>query len=121
MMYVNGIAIGECVYGSELSIIDYSRKDRDTFGNITIIERGYTDLIKYVVEISATRVHEIKLLLANCRATKIAYVVKNNLGVNIPELCVEGYISNMSIPLEAYSVNTITFEVESDPQDVPGP
>lgn len=113
------VTIGLCVYDTEISIVDYSRKDRDTFGNITLIERGYTDLIKYVVEIETPRIAEVKAKLASLRATKGTYKVFDFDGSEIDYLCVDGYLSNLTLPTQANTVTTITFEVESDPEDVP--
>lgn len=118
-MTVDGTTIGKCLYGSEASINDYSRKDRDTFGNITIIKRGYTDVVTYKVEIVRSDAYQVKMLLASCRARKVLYRVTDVDGNAIPELTVSGYLNSFSIPLDNHETTQISLEVESDPQDAP--
>lgn len=106
---IDGFVIGEVCYGTELSITDYSRMDRDTFGNLTIIQRGYSNVVKYKIEAETSRLYEIRDKLASCRAEKKTFAV-----AGIPGLTVTGYMKSFSIPIDSYSVTEITLEVESE-------
>jgi hypothetical protein len=110
-MTVDGSEIGECLYGgTSVSIIDYSRKERDAFGNITIIERGYSDLITYSVVISTADADQVRTLLASKRAVSAAYIGASGHDV----LSVEGYLNNFSITFENWNISRLTIEVESE-------
>lgn len=110
--------VGEVVYGTELAINDYSRKERDPFGNITIIKRGYTDVVNYRVEVLTANLGVINSTLASVRAEQASYIVKDESGTVIPALSVIGFIDAGSLPYEAYTVSTCSFKVESQPKDV---
>ncbi|WP_041447068.1 hypothetical protein [Thiocystis violascens] len=107
-MTVDGVAIGECLYGTEISIVDYSRKDRDAFGNITLIPRGYTDVVRYRVAIRTADAAQVRNLLASKRAVSAAYVGHADHAV----VNVTGYLTSFRIPLDNWNVSVITIEVE---------
>ena len=117
-MLVDGVAIGYTTYGCQVTINDYSRKERDTFGNTTIIERGYTDVVTYKVEVEQSDIEMVKLHLAGCRAREVDYIGDpNNLR---PELNVENaLLKSFEIPIDDYGPIIITIEVESAINDAP--
>jgi hypothetical protein len=107
-MTVDGVAIGKCLYGTEVGIVDYSRKERDEFGNLTLIERGYTDVVRYRVAISTANAAQVRNLLASKRAVSAAYVGHADHAV----VNVTGYLTSFSVPLDNWNVSVITIEVE---------
>lgn len=109
-MTVDGFVIGECLVGTSVGINDYSRKERDEFGNIIIIERGYTDHITYNVMVETARADEIRSLLASVRATVAAYVGVESMAVTK----VDGYLNNFTLTLDNAELSTLTLEVESE-------
>jgi hypothetical protein len=111
---IDGFVIGNVTYGTDLSINDYSRKDRDAFGNLTIIERGYSNIVNYQLEVLTTRLYQVRDKLAACRATKKTFVVKDETGAQIDGLTVTGYLNSFSLPIDAYTVSACTLEVESE-------
>lgn len=115
------IEIGNVIYGTEIAIKDYSRKERDPFGDgsINLIKRGYTDVISYKLEVPTENLGSVKNTLALLRAEQAAYVTKDEADEEIPELTVTGYLNSFSLPFEAFTVSTISLEVESQPKDVP--
>jgi len=104
----NPITIGMCLYGTSLGIIDYSRKERDTFGAITIIERGYTNRIKYNAEIRTIDADLVRSLLASKRATLAQYVGHSSETSTI----VVGYLTQFSIKIEDFMTSKLELEVE---------
>ena len=111
MMTVNGIEIGHCVYGTEVGIVDYSRKDRNPFGEIEIIERGYSDVVRYKVEVETNRLQIIKDTLAGVRAVHANYVGHTDFSViAVPE----GYLNSFSITIDNWKISSLTLEVEGD-------
>lgn len=109
-MTVDGAPIGLCLFGTEVSMVDYSRKERDTFGNITIIERGYSDAVTYQVDIVTADADQIRTLLASKRAVKALYIgTVNNAATEV-----DGYLNNFSINLSDWNISQLTLEVESE-------
>lgn len=109
-MTVDGFVIGECLTGTDVGIVDYSRKERDEFGNITLIERGYTDYITYRVSIETARSDEVRAQLASVRAQSAVYVGTDTLSITE----VEGYLNNFTITLTDFRESALTLEVESE-------
>lgn len=109
-MTVDRVAIGECLYGTEVGIVDYSRKDRDAFGNITLIERGYADLVNFTAVIATADAASVRTLLASKRAASAAYVGHADHDV----LKVTGYLNQFSIRLDNWNTSTLTLDVEGE-------
>jgi hypothetical protein len=109
-MTVDGVEIGHCLYGVDVGIVDYSRKERDTFGEITLIERGYSDVVSYPVEINTADIAQIKNLLASKRAIQATYV--GSLDVSVTE--VSGYLAQFDITYDNWKTSTLTLEVEGE-------
>lgn len=66
--------IGETLRAPQISITDYSRKEFDEFGNITIIERTYAKRYEVDVIVQSNRVDGIAKKLAEVRATPTLYI-----------------------------------------------
>jgi hypothetical protein len=107
--------IGSCLYGTDISIMDFSRKERDTFGNVQLIERGYADTIDYKLEVRTDEVGPIKGFLASLRAVQAVYVGSQNLS----ETIVYGYYEDFLLTLEASTVSSATIKVASVVQGSP--
>lgn len=108
-------AIGATLYGTEVGIIDYSRKERDTFGDIVVIKRGYTETVRYRFQIETATVGAARQLLAAQRAEATVFVGSTEA----PETIVYGYYSDLLIPVERWSVSEAELSVESIVQDTP--
>lgn len=106
------ISIGKCLYGTEVSIIDYSRKERDEFGNITVIQRGYSDAVSFSVEIDTENASAVKAILAACRAISVEYTGDTGLDVTT----VTGYLNQFSITIDNFKTSTLSLEVEGEVQ-----
>ena len=109
-MTVDGFVVGECLEGTEVGIIDYSKKERDEFGNISIIERGYTDLITYRVRIESSRAALVRQELASKRAISAHYIGHASLTITD----VQGYLNDFNIRLENSVASLCTITVESE-------
>lgn len=109
-MTVDGTPIGLCLFGTEVSMVDYSRKERDPFGNITIIPRGYSDVVTYAVDIDTHETDQVRTLLASKRAVKALYVGTVNNAATI----VEGYLNNFTINMSDWNTSQLSLEVESE-------
>ena len=116
-MTVDGVTIGECLYGAEVSIVDYSRKDREFDGSITLIERGYTDYVSFKVRVPSANVSAVRSLLASKRATSAVYVGQSNteaLGGVSDAVTVTGYLNSFSLSIDSFEFSTLSLEVEGE-------
>lgn len=109
------VPLGLTLYETTLEIVDYSRKERDVFGNILLVERGYTDKVTYLVDFDTPDVDQIKTYLASRRAQFTIYVGS----INVPETIVLGVYDDFGIPLESFSSSRSSLTVESIVQDKP--
>jgi hypothetical protein len=66
--------IGVTQYGIEVSILDYSVKEVDEWGNYFITERAYAKLITFPVFLPTSTHDEVKILLAQYRAIPVVWV-----------------------------------------------
>jgi hypothetical protein len=109
------VEIGNTLYDTEISIVDYSRKDREFDGTVRIIDRGFTDLIKYRFRMDSEDIYAAKQYFAEIRADFAVFIGK----VDRPETIVFGLYKDLLIPVEDYVVVEATLEVESVVQDHP--
>lgn len=65
--------LGGTVYGAQVGIIDYSRKDTDAYGATTITQRGYARRLQAQVQVEATKVDSVAATLARLRATPVVW------------------------------------------------
>ncbi len=101
--------IGTTCYGTSIGITDYSRKERDEFGNVIIIERGYSDTVSFKFELDTNTVEYARNLLASLRAKPTGYLGD----INVPATYIFGLYKDFTIPVEAFSVSTAELVVDS--------
>jgi len=103
------ITLGRTGYGSSIGIEDYSRKERDTFGNPVIIERAFAQKANYEVAILTADARRVQRFLSDYRATPIVWIGNQD---PIYGLIVYGFYTQFSINLSTYSTSYSTIEVE---------
>lgn len=65
--------LGETGVGTELSLLDFSRKDRDPFGNPIIIEREFADKVDFPFRFRNQDARRVKRVLSRHRATPAVF------------------------------------------------
>lgn len=70
--------LGLSCYAPEIGITDYSKKDRDTYGNPVILERAYAYRGSFDVVLDPDQVARVRRLLAQYRAQAIAWIADGN-------------------------------------------
>lgn len=103
------IDLGITSYGTSLSIEDYSRKDRDTFGNPIIQERAFARLIDYDIKFESQKARFIDATLAEYRATPVVWIGSDEEEYGT---IVYGYYRRFDIVLSTPSLSDATIEVE---------
>ena len=102
--------LGNTNYGTSVSIEDYSRKDRDAFGNAIIVQRPFAKLIDFDFTINTSSARRTAILLEEMRATPAVYYA----GIDTEQFgtTVYGFFRNFSINLDGPAISNVTLEVE---------
>ena len=66
--------LGNAIYGVSAGIVDYSRKETDTFGQVTILERQFSKRASFDIVVDNVLISEIARLLAEYRAIPVVWV-----------------------------------------------
>ena len=103
------VTLGRTGYGTTVGIEDYSRKERDTFGNAVIIERAFAQKVDYEVEINTQDTRRVQRFLSTYRATPIVWIGNQDTSYG---LIVYGFYTQFSINIATPSVSYTTLEVE---------
>lgn len=100
--------IGRTDYGAGVGIVDYSRKERDDFGNDRVVERAFSKRANFTVYINGNETDQTQILLSRYRATPIVYVGDDSFGSTI----IYGFYKdfNIEIAFPGTSICTITIE-----------
>jgi hypothetical protein len=73
LIYGSAFVIGKTVFPITTGIKDFSRKERDVFGNFTIVERAYSNEMQANVIIENGRVDYVNNFLAEFRAKPLVW------------------------------------------------
>lgn len=101
-------AIGRPIAGPRASIVDYSRKDTDAFGNTTLVQRAYAKKYEIRLVLTAAEQDAVFRRLALLRATPAMWIVSSNIEM----LTAFGFYRDFSIELAyaTHSICTLTIE-----------
>ena len=100
--------IGDSDYGTSIGIVDYSRKDRDTFGNPVITPRNFSRRADYTVTVDTNFVGAISDTLAAFRTTPLTWIGS----VNFPSTIIYGYYRDFNMVLSNPTKSLLSIDVE---------
>ena len=102
--------LGITSYGTTVSIEDYSKKERDDFGNPIIVERAFSKLIDFDFLTPTQEARRTAALLESIRATPAVYSV----GTDTEQYgaTVYGFFRTWQINLSRPNYSDVTLEVE---------
>ena len=100
--------IGETQYGATVGIQDYSVKQRDDFGNYTVLERAFANRATFTVWFDSRLTTEVKNLLAGYRATPIVYVGEEEETSTV----VYGFYKDFNVEISNPGFSICSLEVE---------
>ncbi|MBN49997.1 MAG: hypothetical protein CMN85_10680 [Spongiibacteraceae bacterium] len=100
--------VGESLFGSSVFIDDYSRKERDAFGNFTVVERGFSKRGNFAVKVDTAKVSGTQRALSNVRSIPTLYVGDAARA----ETIIYGFYKNFEIVLSGPEKSDCTLEVE---------
>lgn len=102
--------IGTMIVGTTSGIIDFSRKDRDEFGNAQIVERAFVDRVTFQIALSARGVAQAKAAIARNRAR--ATIWSGGEGTDEFGTTVYGFYRDLTIDLVSDGIAYASLEVE---------
>lgn len=102
------VKIGDSLWGATMGILDYSRKEVDTFGNYTIVERNFASTLSDTIWLENGRTGYIKRLLAEYRTTPALWVASEQFEGTF----VYGFYRDFSIVLTDPSGSQCSLEIE---------
>ena len=100
--------IGRSLYGTSLNFLDFSRKERDAFGNFQITERPYSDNMEVDFSIANEDITFTKNLISSIRAKPAIYIA----GECIEATAVYGYHTDFSIVISGPERSDATITIE---------
>jgi hypothetical protein len=100
--------IGETEYGPSIGIIDYSKKEADTFGNYIVLERAYSKRISCQLFLLNGKVDEVVRQLELYRATPLVWVAAEDFS----SLIVYGFYKSFDIVIPGPTVSNCSLEIE---------
>ena len=103
--------LGVLCEGSSVGIQDYSRKERDDWGNPIIVERPYSQRADYDIVVPTSSVRKVQNVLSSIRAKPAVYYDDEDLrGTN--GTTVFGYYQDFSVSLQVGKNSHMSLEVE---------
>ena len=103
--------LGDTMGGTEIGIRDFSRKDRDDFGNAILIVRGFIRTVNFNFVIPVGDERRVQRILSGLRAVPSVYYA-NTKTINRGTL-VYGFFPDFNAPLSSAGVSFASLEVES--------
>jgi len=91
------VQLGQALYGLNVGIEDFSRKERDAFGRADVVERDFIDEMNVDILIPRPSIGFVKSTLASLRATPVVYIASDYDEVTI----VYGFFRDFSIPIDS--------------------
>lgn len=102
--------LGTTLDGTEIGFRDFSLKEQDDFGNLTITERGYADTATFVFAMPTNSARFVKRLLVAARATPCVYFA--DVDMLDTATFVFGFFDDFSVPLSAGGTSTAILEIK---------
>jgi hypothetical protein len=102
--------LGTTTAGTEIGIRDFSRKDRDSFGNAVLIERAFAQTVSFQFAMPTGDERRVQRILSRLRATPAVYY--SDAADLARATLVYGFFPDFLAPLASAGVTFATLEVE---------
>lgn len=100
--------LGETEFGTGVGIVDYSRKERDVFGQPVIVKRNFSRRADYAVRIDTDYADAVQKTLADLRTTPMTWIGD----VSRPSTILYGYYRDFDVTLSNPRTSVLSLEVE---------
>lgn len=102
-------SLGIALYQPSVGITDYSRKEKDQFGEYSIIERGFSKRLSCDVRLKSSKADDLHRTLAEYRATPVIWV---GVDVGYSSTIIYGFFNSFEITLSGANYSSCTLEIE---------
>jgi len=101
--------IGEGInLGASVGITDYSRKEKDSFGNYVLIQRSYSKRAKFSMAVLNEQIDALQDLLVSLRTTPCVWIGDDNYTCTY----IYGYYKDFDIVIAYHLVSDCNIEIE---------
>ncbi|MBS6039756.1 hypothetical protein [Pseudomonas sp.] len=100
--------LGEALYGTSVGITDYSRKERDDFGNTVIVERDYSKRAEFDVMVPTSMISQVQRLLSKYRAKPLVWIGEASYQSTI----LYGYYKEFNLVISGPTASDCSISVE---------
>jgi len=100
--------LGLSQHGASLSIIDYSTKNTDSQGRITITDGPYADKMEVDVVLDTSQIGQANTTLSSLRTTPAVWIAEDNND----DLVIYGYHREFDIILSNPTISRLSLEIE---------
>lgn len=104
------VELGRTLAGAKVGIIDFSRKETDTFGNTVVTERSYSKRASFDVLTTKADFNKIFRRLAGLRATPAVYIGAEESGYE--PMIIYGFFKDFSIDVAYPTHHLCSIEIE---------
>lgn len=102
--------IGTTKLGPRAGILDFSKKERDVFGGVSVLERSYSKRASFQIVTERRSFNRIFRMLASIRATPCFFIGVEEIGFE--PLLVYGFYRDFSIAVDYTSHHLCSIETE---------
>lgn len=103
-------SLGGTQYDPAIGITDYSKKEVDTFGNYTILQRAYSKRMSCSMFLDNSAVDELVRTLAAYRATPVCWVGDDE--GTFSSMIIYGFYKSFEITIPGPVISTCSLEIE---------
>lgn len=102
--------LGDAEYGATAGIIDYSRKETDTFGVTTFVQRAFSKRMTARLMLDTSQINKVQRVLADVRATPAVWIGAE--GSNFLPLTLYGFYKDFTIDVAYPTKSYCSLEIE---------
>lgn len=102
--------LGDAEYGATAGIIDYSRKETDTFGVTTFVQRAYSKRVSARMMLDTVQINRVQRVLADLRATPAVWIGADD--ANYLPLTLYGFYKDFTIDVAYPTKSYCSLEIE---------
>ncbi|MFC6415957.1 hypothetical protein ACFP9X_24560, partial [Massilia varians] len=104
------IELGQTKWGASVGIADFSKKERDIFGNYDVLERAWSKTSSFQVVTAASDFNKIYRRLAAIRATPCIYIGHDQVGFE--PMFAYGFYKDFGITVDYHHSHLLNIEIE---------
>lgn len=102
------VDVGSMLYGASLGIVDYSNKTSDTFGVVSVAQRGYANRMTCRTALDAGKTDRTAASLKAIRATPVVWVGADTIESTV----IYGWVKDWNVDLALPTVHYCSFTIE---------